>query len=225
MSTKGAAKTPKADNYESMSIKDLRTVLALRGYDSSQCLEKKELVAAARKLDATNFDEEAHKIFRQLNLPSKTATPYSNLDPIWKHPSSGGTVYVGNYRAASDRRTLKERNIVAIVNCQEESSQNYFENDPSLQYFRFVVSRLSIQVTRGRTASPLKAGYQQVFMFIQHHLEQGHSVLIHCLAGAHRAGATGTAWLMYQTKNSKFLYYPSIQSPKSANTPTKSQKD
>ena len=38
-----------------------------------------------------------------------------------------------------------------------------------------------------------------MFQFIQSHIEVGHSVLIHCLAGAHRAGTTGTAWLMFKT--------------------------
>ena len=194
----------KNNDYERMSIKDLRVLLTLRGYDCSQCLEKQDLVAAARKLDATDFDEEAHKIFRQLNLPSSSPSRYSNLDAIWKEDGNGGgTVYVGNYRAASERRTLRERNIVAIVNCQDETSQNYFENDPELSYYRFLVSSLSMRVTRqsgNANMSPMREGFQQLFAFIQQHVERGDSVLIHCLAGAHRAGATGTAWLMDKTR-------------------------
>ena len=35
------------------------------------------------------------------------------------------------------------------------------------------------------------------FKWIDQQIEQGKSVLIHCLAGAHRAGSTGVAYVMY----------------------------
>ena len=192
-----------------MTIKDLRSLLTLRGYDCSQCLEKSELVAVAQRMDATNYDDEAHKILRQLNLEGQqsglmTKSRHSNVDAIWKDPGvgGGGTVYVGNYMAASDRRTLDERGIVAVVNCQDENSQNYFENDddddtPTIQYHRFVVSRLA--VSWDLYPHPFHHGFEQAFDFIQSNIDQGKSVLIHCLAGAHRAGTVGTAWLMYKT--------------------------
>ena len=31
-------------------------------------------------------------------------------------------------------------------------------------------------------------------------MNNGHNVLIHCLAGCHRAGTSGVAWLMYKEK-------------------------
>ena len=200
------------DNYDEMPIKQLRNLLTLRGYDCSQCVEKSDLVNAARTLDNTDFDEEARKLFRQLNLPSRaTSTRYSNLDAIWKHPGrgnngeGGGTVYVGNAVAASDRRTLKERQIVAIINCQEKSSKNYFENESEFEYKRFLVSRLAYNSRMGGRSAPEDAplvvlpGFDPIFDFIERHISQGNSVLIHCLAGAHRAGTTGVAWLMYKT--------------------------
>ena len=194
-----------------MSVKDLRSLLTLRGYDCSQCLEKTELIAAAEKLDNTNYDEEARKLFRELNLqpPGAGRSRYSNLDAIWKHPQTEASVYVGNAQAASDLRTLRERKICAIVNCQDATAKNYFEDDTSMHYYRFVVSKLAIQTSRGSRSwkaddlppiRPLEGGFQAVFDFVQLHLEQGNSVLIHCLAGAHRAGTTGTAWLMYKTQ-------------------------
>ena len=36
--------------------------------------------------------------------------------------------------------------------------------------------------------------------FVEKELEAGNSVLIHCLAGAHRAGTSGVAWLMYKKR-------------------------
>lgn len=204
------------NDYESMSVKELRRLLTQRGFDCSVCLEKTELVEAARRLDATDFDDEAHRLFRQLNLKPTLADRYENLNAIWKHnnndsTSGGGTVYVGNAVAAGDRATLDERNICAIINCQGNQSQNFFEDDAKFTYHRFVVTTLSTRVClqhyrKNRTgvavaaAQPaLQGGFQDVFDFIQGHIERGNSVLIHCLAGAHRAGAVGTAWIMYKT--------------------------
>ena len=39
--------------------------------------------------------------------------------------------------------------------------------------------------------------FRVFFDFIEKALNKGQNVLIHCLAGAHRAGTTGCAWLLY----------------------------
>ena len=39
-----------------------------------------------------------------------------------------------------------------------------------------------------------------VFTFIEKVTAKGKNVLIHCLAGAHRAGTTSVSWLMYKNK-------------------------
>lgn len=200
----------KPQDYSSMSIADLRLLLTRRGFDCSVCLEKSDLINAARRLDATNYDEEAHRLFRQLNLQPTLARQYQNLNAIWKHPDTGGTVYVGNATAASNRVILDERNIRAVMNCQGAKSENYFEDDPKFSYHRFVVSTLACRMSLQHRAAqqspdtpvvmtPLQGGFQQAFDFITTHVELGHSVLIHCLAGAHRAGTVGTAWIMYKT--------------------------
>ena len=36
------------------------------------------------------------------------------------------------------------------------------------------------------------------FKFVENQISQGKNVLIHCLAGAHRAGTAVVAWLMYK---------------------------
>lgn len=205
-STKEGNNKKDKHKYESMTIKDLRMLLTLRGHDCSQCLEKSDLIDAARKGDATDYDEEAHKIFKKLNLESAAASEiqqaskrdrFNNLDSIWKHTTGGGTVYVGNLVAASNKRALKERNICAIVNCQGVESENYFEDDELMDYHRFPVSHLAIAASS--TQSLMDGGFQQAFDFIDSHIREGRSVLIHCLAGAHRAGTVGVAWLMIQT--------------------------
>ena len=75
-----------------------------------------------------DYDDEARKLFARTNLEPTSRHQWSNLDAIWRHPSEGGgKVYVGNYVAASNRKALDERGIVAVVNCRD--SNNYFEGD------------------------------------------------------------------------------------------------
>lgn len=200
--TMTSAKTATGNtDFSSMSVKQLRAYLTQAGVDASAFLEKYELIAAARKVEQTNFDDEAHKIFAQLNLQPSTANQYANLDAIWRHPTGGGTVYVGNYVAASDRLTLDERNITAVVNCQGLDSQNYFEGDPKITYHRFPVATLSHSRLSGFMAGKQKAlkGMTPTFDFLDEQTAKGQSVLVHCLAGAHRAGTVGVAYLMYKT--------------------------
>eukprot|EP00960_Hanusia_phi_P074212 768182-Hanusia_phi.AAC.4 len=50
-----------------------------------------------------DFDEEAQKIFAALGLGKEgSSSRYNSCDPIWKHPRTGGTIYVGNVEAASN---------------------------------------------------------------------------------------------------------------------------
>mmetsp|Transcript_2345 Transcript_2345/g.3946 ORF Transcript_2345/g.3946 Transcript_2345/m.3946 type:complete len:210 (-) Transcript_2345:149-778(-) len=158
--------------------------------------------AAAASTDYDKlYNEEARKLFAQLNLRPTSRHRWSNLDAIWRHPSDGGgTVYVGNYVAASNRKTLDERGITCVVNCQDQDSQNYFEKDPSITYFRFPVARLAVSRTAfdHRTGEGTLDGFLPVFNFIEENISAGRSVLVHCLAGAHRAGTCAVAYLMYK---------------------------
>eukprot|EP00298_Acanthocystis_sp_HF-20_P010387 c18829_g1_i1.p1 GENE.c18829_g1_i1~~c18829_g1_i1.p1 ORF type:complete len:106 (-),score=48.71 c18829_g1_i1:27-344(-) len=47
------------------------------------------------------------------------------------------------------------------------------------------------------TDGELLANFQTLFQFIEKATSEGKSVLIHCLAGAHRAGTSGVAFLMH----------------------------
>mmetsp|Transcript_8115 Transcript_8115/g.16484 ORF Transcript_8115/g.16484 Transcript_8115/m.16484 type:complete len:244 (-) Transcript_8115:121-852(-) len=199
-----SAQNSRRVDYEALSTAELRQLLTLRGDDCSKYLEKSELISALQRLDTTDYDEAARKLFAKLNLQPCSRHRWSNLDAIWRHPSdddSGGTVYVGNYVAASNKRTLDERNIVCIVNCQDEHSVNYFEDDPKFDYFRFHVARLAVSRTAvdHRTGKGALDSFMPAFKFIDENISAGRSVLVHCLAGAHRAGTLGVAYLMYKT--------------------------
>lgn len=72
------------------------------------------------------YDEEARKIFKQLNIdPAKggRSSRYNNLDVIYKHPTSGGKVYVGNIGAAGSLEELEAHGIRRVVNCQDKQSK------------------------------------------------------------------------------------------------------
>lgn len=43
---------------------------------------------------------------------------YSNYNALWRHPTSGGILYVGNATTAASRRILGEINVSRIVFCQ-----------------------------------------------------------------------------------------------------------
>ncbi|CAJ1385258.1 unnamed protein product [Effrenium voratum] len=149
-----------------------------------------------------DFDEEARKLFALLNLPSGAASDessrlhgYHNLDAVWQHPTTGAQVFIGNATASSQREILRKNRVTHIVNCTSDMS-NTFDGDPAVAYFRFDIykffSALDLRSHRG-----VLEFFLPVFQWIDEAVSSGHSVLIHCLAGAHRAGTTGVAYVMH----------------------------
>ena len=68
-----------------------------------------------------------------------------------------------------------------------------------VKYYRFVIYRyfsvLDLKSTKG-----VYEFFEPMFKYVDEQVEAGHSVMIHCLAGAHRAGTTGTAYVMHAAK-------------------------
>ncbi len=145
--------------------------------------------------DATlNFDDEARKLFRKLGIdPSVRTSLYAPLDVIWKSEGSSAAIYVGNQTAARDAQLLKNHGITHIVNCTDNMPQ-YHEHDPAFTYSRF---NISFWPSRATDAQLLEFVHT-CFDFVDAALKTGGSVLVHCLAGAHRAGTTGCLLLMYK---------------------------
>ncbi|CAL1152251.1 unnamed protein product [Cladocopium goreaui] len=150
-----------------------------------------------------DYDEEARKLFALLNLaPSGAASDassklhsYHNLDAVWKHPTSGGQVFIGNATASSQRGILQRNNITHIVNCTSDLP-NAFEGDGKVAYYRFDIYKF-FSVLDLRTNRGVFEFFHPVFQWIDEAVNSGQSVLIHCLAGAHRAGTTGVAYVMH----------------------------
>src|SRR3989338_2043595 len=147
--------------------------------------------------DAIDFDEEGRKLLALMNLSIDDVAGverYRNLDAIWKHPLSGAILYVGDNMAARELGGLKKKNICRVVNCTTDL-KNYHEkiNDAGVTYLRFDVSSLAY---RKSSRNDLKGSTSKLFEFVEEGLNNGESVLVHCLAGAHRAGTTGVCLLM-----------------------------
>uniref|UniRef100_A0A061QUC3 protein-tyrosine-phosphatase n=1 Tax=Tetraselmis sp. GSL018 TaxID=582737 RepID=A0A061QUC3_9CHLO len=147
--------------------------------------------------ETLDFDAEARKLFEQLNLsPNEidTRSNYNPLDAVWKHPTTGAKIYIGNAQAAQSLSILKANGIKRIVNCTD-NMPHYHSADPGLMYLRFDVSNWGRYVD-GTDASVRKFA-APLFAFVVEGLERGENVMVHCLAGAHRAGTTGVACLMH----------------------------
>jgi protein-tyrosine phosphatase len=107
-------------------------------------------------------------------------------------------VYVGNIKAAGTLSILRERGITKVVNCQSVTSRNVFEGKESagITYFRFPVADHSYNlIAATKSSSRLGA---PLFAFVDTAVAEGDSVLIHCLAGAHRAGTAGVVYIMHK---------------------------
>eukprot|EP00392_Amoebophrya_sp_AT5.2_P002616 g2621.t1 len=150
---------------------------------------------------------------------SRDAATANAADPILTHPKTGARVFVGDERAAKSEPLLRAKKVSRIVNCQGKRGRNFFENKGSgtfeCEYYRFDVAGFhdvdgicdagddheqradETACALGGNESKAVAFFAPVFAWIDAQLEQGESVLIHCLAGAHRAGCTGVAYMMW----------------------------
>lgn len=139
---------------------------------------------------------------------------YNSLDPIYKRPHSPATIYVGDRHAASDISLLRRFKITSVVNCTRPADTgelpNYCEGS-HIRYYEFPIATWSYCLFPNKSREEwledkppsqhelvkVRDFFQRMFHFVQEALERNESVLIHCLAGAHRAGSCGVSLLMY----------------------------
>ncbi|CAD7930020.1 unnamed protein product [Amoebophrya sp. A25] len=121
---------------------------------------------------------------------------YNELDAVYEHPTTGAKVYIGNLVSAQTKGILDRHGIRRVVNCQDTTTENYHQSNPEFEYFRFPISHWWRESSMDSAENVLKF-FLSVFKWIDTQIEQGKSVLVHCLAGAHRAGSTGVAYVMY----------------------------
>ena len=76
-------------------------------------------------------------------------------------------------------------------------SVNYHEENSEFTYLRFPIGDYSFSPFDMKTNTG-NVRYFNVFLdFVEKVMEEGRNVLIHCVAGAHRAGTAACAWLLY----------------------------
>ena len=141
-----------------------------------------------------DWDAEAKKLLGRVNVSLQSRTAFNHLDCIYQHPTTQAKLFVGNQTAARNVQLLEAENIFRIVNCQELTSCNFFEGDARFEYRRFPVSRWREAVNTDEDI--LNFFEEGCHAWISQNLEAGRNVLVHCLAGAHRAGTTGVSFMM-----------------------------
>lgn len=156
---------------------------------------------SATKSNAINandpdFDQEARNLWAKLGLDpnTKVGEQWNALDAIYRHPN-GGSIYVGNQTAAQEISILNRHNITHIVNCTHGDSGIPCYHRGKLRYYVFPIAQWGSFVSR--TDESVLQFTDPLFEFILSAISQGESVLVHCLAGAHRAGTTGCACLVH----------------------------
>ena len=141
-----------------------------------------------------DFDREARRLHAALGLDGRSSRTYNDMDKIWVDQKTGGAIWVGNEVAAKGPlEEFEEQNIDAVVNCTDDMP-NYLEGAGPI-YYRFNVAYHS---QHSADPSSLATFVGKLFVFVDAALAAGRSVLVHCLAGAHRAGTTGVLLLMYK---------------------------
>lgn len=117
----------------------------------------------------------------------------SHMDPIYSHPVTGAKLFVGNQTAAKSESMLVAENIFHVVNCLDSDASEIFRG--RVAYKHFPISRGPAQGED--VIEYFERGCHQ---FIEKALDAGRNVLVHCLAGAHRAGTAGVSFVMRQRK-------------------------
>lgn len=154
-----------------------------------------------------HFNAEGRKI---LAAPSGR---YNDMDIIWRHPKNEtGAIYVGNESAAyGPEDKLLAKGITHVVNCTDDMP-NFCERQithpphptahlPRLKYLRWNVaywqSAGNMKLEQPATSKMIADFVGTLLDFVEDAVDNGGSVLVHCLAGAHRAGTTGCLLLMH----------------------------
>ena len=159
--------------------------------------------AAATSASTTTTVDYVHEgrlLLERLGVNTDSVRRYDPCNAVYIHPKTRAVLYVGNHVCAANRNMLTEHGVRHIVFCQDSDGKCHFEGDPEFTYLRFPISQWYHALGHGHTAVPHKrvlAYFAPLFDFVDEALAAGHNVLIHCLAGAHRAGTAGIASLMH----------------------------
>jgi hypothetical protein len=87
-----------------------------------------------------DYAQAGRELLQRVNLELDGAPErYAPANPIWRHPDSGGTLFVGNASIAGDRQALAQLRISRIVFCQDSDGRMTFAKDPAFKYLKFSI--------------------------------------------------------------------------------------
>jgi len=129
---------------------------------------------------------------------------------------NGGQVLVGNMAAAAHTDILVASGVTNVVNCTKNQITRKFKSDDRLIYMRFDICFWKTELGNHPNNEELVQFFAPAFAFIDDAIEKGNKVLIHCVAGAHRAGTMGLIYLIHRGECNSFddaLRYIIIKRP------------
>eukprot|EP00919_Chromeraceae_sp_WS-2016_P010995 GHVR01025759.1.p1 GENE.GHVR01025759.1~~GHVR01025759.1.p1 ORF type:complete len:223 (-),score=32.46 GHVR01025759.1:368-955(-) len=134
-----------------------------------------------------------NEYFDEMGKKCNNRNLYSSSDSIYEHPTSKARIFIGSIDAAHNIDKLKATNVSFIVNCTNNIPR-YHADDPTFQYITFDICNWNYI---NHTHSSILNFVEGVMLQIEEALRNGRSVLVHCLAGAHRAGTAAVLCMMY----------------------------
>eukprot|EP00924_Labyrinthula_sp_SR-Ha-C_P000266 maker-scaffold_25-snap-gene-2.3-mRNA-1 protein AED:0.01 eAED:0.01 QI:137/1/1/1/1/1/3/1170/218 len=124
---------------------------------------------------------------------------FSKIDLIFSDPTTGSILYTGSIEAARDKELLNKRGISGVINTAREI-KNFHHADRTFSYFRFEITKKSLQIAQKVVDADLALHMVHFVDTLIDQIEtwfnELRNVLIHCHAGAHRAGTSTVLFLM-----------------------------
>jgi len=157
------------------------------------CTLDSDVTARASLMSTVDFDLEGARILDNISpLVGK-----KNFNVIWTHPKSGAKLFVGSEVVAFSRETLIENGITRLVVCYDQDTAGPFDGEAEFNYLYFPIGQWKSAKTSVTSSEGVARICAPAIGFVEEELSNGNSVLVHCLAGCHRAGTTGIMCLLY----------------------------
>lgn len=173
--------------------KGYQRLLPLRFITSTIPAFRNRPIPRTFRMSHTDYGEAGKQLIK---LATASGSPYNDVTAMLNH-HSGAVLFCGGQRTARDKKWLKDNNVSRIVFCQIPEGEKHHADDPFFTYLDFPIGNMVHRSEYVETPQAVARTLSPMFEFVDSSLRDGRSVLIHCLAGAHRAGSTTVAALMF----------------------------
>jgi len=140
------------------------------------------------------FHDEGLKVLQR----SGNDWDHREMDAVWEHPLTKAKVFIGGIAAAQNAHLLRSHSVSCIVNCQGEGTPHPLEGSAGFNFLRMPIN--AARSIPSEDTNALWEFYEQFLSFVDEGTSRGESVLIHCLAGAHRAPTATGVFLLWKTR-------------------------